>query len=138
MKEKKITRQLWHQFTDAEERNCGQVLTDAIGRHQAARDRKRDVNKMLNEEIADIESEISILAVKLRAHGETQPVDCVVVFHKPTAAAKEIFRCDTGEKIAEEAMTPEECQEHLFDAGEEKPFQLEQETGSEKAEGASA
>jgi hypothetical protein len=126
MREKKITRVLWHEFTGEEERAVGQALVQTIAKHQEVRDRKQAAMKGFNEEIADLESETAGLAMKLRAHGEQQPVECIVHFHKPTVAAKEVFRADTGEKIAEEAMTPDECQEHLFAAT------------PEKAEGASA
>jgi len=118
MKEKKITRRLWYQFTEAEERAAGQELSGAIDRARDARDRKREVVKAMNEEIAGIEEEITSLAVKLKAHGENRETECVVKFHTPNVAEQTILRADTGDMVAKETMTPEECQEHLFAAGE--------------------
>ncbi|GAC1640120.1 MAG: hypothetical protein NVS9B14_21520 [Candidatus Acidiferrum sp.] len=117
MREKKITRRLWYQFTEAEERAVGQELSGAIDRARDARERKRDVVKAMNEEIAGIEEEITAMAVKLKAHGENRETECKVVFHRPVVGTKQIFREDNGDLVAKEPMTPEECQEHLFEAG---------------------
>jgi hypothetical protein len=94
MREKKITRRLWHAFTEGEERACATELSGAVYRAKEARDRKKEVTRAMNEEIGTIEEEI----------------------HKPSTGKKQIRRLD-GELVAEEAMTPDECQEHLFEAG---------------------
>lgn len=112
-----MTRRLWYQFTEPEERAVGQELSGAIDRARDARERKRDLVKAMNEEITGIEEEITSLAVKLKAHGESRETECVVKFHTPNVAEKTIVRVDSGEIVAKEPMTPEECQEHLFSEG---------------------
>jgi hypothetical protein len=134
VKEKKISRVLWHEFTDDELKQKALDLSATLATYDEVEEAKADAASQYGQKLKDLRGTIRKVSTAISKRGEERPLECLVVFHQPTVAAKEIFRCDTGEKIAEEAMTPAECQEHLFDA---KPdFALEPETGSEKAEAA--
>lgn len=116
--EKKITRFLFHQYSGQELQQKGQELSATIEEMEKVEDKKKAATAQLSEEIKDLRGGMRDLSRKIHERGEMKPVECIVRFHQPTVASKEIFRVDTGEKIAEEAMSHEECQSHLFDSTE--------------------
>ena len=116
MKERKISRKLFHEFTDGEAREAGLQLAAQIAELEQTRLRKADANKAFKEEMEAAEKEIQRLARSIADRGEDRLTECTVQFHAPVTGTKTVLHGD-GTVVAEEAMTPEECQEHLFAEG---------------------
>ena len=107
---------LRHEFTEAEERERGLTLAALLEVKNEVLCRKADANKGFREEIEAIDEQIERAGKTIREHGEERATECLVRFHSPSTGRKEIFKAPDGEKVGEEAMTPEECQEHLFES----------------------
>lgn len=114
MKEKKITLDLWHQFTPEELETKGQELAAANIKYGEVEMANKIETKKLADNLAAIDANCYTLSRQVRERGLNVPVDCLVTFHKPKVGRKTIIRLDTGEQVREEVMTPTECQEHLF------------------------
>lgn len=114
MKEKKITLDLWHQFTPEELEAKGQELAHANLRYDEVEGLKKAASDSFKEQLEALVSQIWLLSGQVRNRGLNRPVECVAQFHTPAVGRKRIVRLDTGELVREEAMTPSECQENLF------------------------
>lgn len=114
--EKPTTLALWKNFTQDELQEKGQELSGAViefGQIEAAKKAKVDEFKI---HLDGIEGRIHRLSKEIRAKCVETSTPCIVRFHVPRTAFKQVVRLDTGELVREEQMTPQECQENLFEA----------------------
>lgn len=113
-RETKITLDLWHDFTLDELREKGLDLAAATGRKDDIEIIEKAHREEYKKQWEEVEGSIRMISSQIRRRGILRAVNCIVQFHKPHVGAKQVFREDTGELVKEEAMTPAECQEHLF------------------------
>lgn len=113
-RESKLTLDLWHEFTLDELREKGLDLAAATGHKDDVEVIEKSRREQFKKEWEEIEGQIRMISSQIRRRGILRPVNCIVQFHKPHVGAKQVFREDTGELVKEEAMSPQECQEHLF------------------------
>lgn len=114
MRESKIVLDLWWEFTTEELQQKGQDLARALelqGEMEIAEKGRREQYKTEMEEMG---GQVRSISQHIRRRGMLRPVPCTVLFHRPRVGAKTVVREDTGELVKEEAMSPAECQEHLF------------------------
>jgi len=117
LKEQKTTRRLRHEFTQEELLQAGLDLAMALEKMKEVQAAKALANEEFKQQLDTLTNQVRDLRIGIRERGEDRSVECLVKFHSPRVGTKEIFRLDSGEKVAEEAMSFGECQEHLF-AGE--------------------
>lgn len=116
--EKPINLILWKTFTAAELQAKGQELSDAVIESGDVEFKKKAAVEQFRRQLEGIEGTIQNLSGEIRAKGTDISTPCIVRFHVPRTAFKQIVRVDTGELVREEQMTPQECQENLFEAKE--------------------
>lgn len=70
------------------------------------------------------------LSRAIRTGQEERLVACIVNFHSPVEATKQIVRLDTGEIVGDEPMSAEECQTKIWQApyATEQPSTTDEET----------
>lgn len=94
----------------------GMMLVDTVAQKDDTASAKRTVTKEFNDKLTALDERQRQLAYVIRTGIERRLVACEVLFHTPAEASKRIVRLDTGEMVKEEAMTPAECQTHIFAA----------------------
>jgi hypothetical protein len=117
-----IDLELMCELTDEEVQHRAQMLGAAVVEQDEIDSRKRDAMKAFGEEQKEVAQRMRVLSRAIRARKERRMVPCVIEFHTPAQATKRTTRLDTGEIISEQAMTSEECQDHLFSM---QPSELE-------------
>lgn len=114
--EKPITLTLWKDFTMEELQEKGQDLSTAVIEFSDIEVQKKNKSEEFKTKLDGIEGRIYRLSTEIRAKGRDIDTPCVVRYHVPRTAFKQIVRKDTGELVREEQMTPHECQENLFES----------------------
>jgi uncharacterized coiled-coil DUF342 family protein len=109
---------LWMNFTTDELQEKGQELSNSVLEFSDVEAEKKTKMDEFKQFLDGIEGRIHRLSREIRAKGREVPTACVVRFHVPRTAFKQIVRLDTGELVREEQMSPQECQENLFESKE--------------------
>lgn len=118
MTEKLTTLVLWKNFSPGEIQDMGQQLSEAVLERDDVKAAKKAAADVYNTQLDGIDGRINSLSKEIRAKGREASTPCVVRFHTPRTAFKQIVRTDTGELVREEQMSPSECQENMFEARE--------------------
>lgn len=116
--EKPITISLWTAYTQEELREKGSELSSAVIDLSSIEVKKKAASDDFKIQIEAVEGQMYRLSREIREKGCNSPTPCIVRFHFPRIAFKQIIRVDTGELVREEQMTPYECQENLFETKE--------------------
>lgn len=106
-------REVRYSFTREELRELGLRLAlraQEIVNQKAA---KKSSGAAFNAAIAALEDQAMITVRALNERAEWREMECPVTFNDPHVGRKTIRRPDTGEVVAEEAMTPSEMQRPL-------------------------
>jgi hypothetical protein len=119
MKTARVLRMCWCGFSEEEVRTRGVALAEFEKRVDELREKQKKLTAEFRDQVKQLEEEIGKTSSAIVAKGEEREVECEVRFHSPTVGRKEIYRSDTGEKVAEGTMSFEECQENLFEGKEE-------------------
>jgi hypothetical protein len=119
-REAKVTLDLWHEFSADQLQFQASELAASLDRRDELEMAEKVRREQFKTEMEEISGHIRRVTIGIRLRGEMRATPCTVIFHKPNVGAKTTIREDTGEVVKEEAMTPAECQEHLF------PPELEQ------------
>ena len=112
---KQIEVQLACELSEEEIQFRAQELGVAVTEYDVIADEKKDAMKGFKERLEVVAHRMRRLSKIVQEKREYRMVPCVVEFHKPSAGTKRTVRMDTGEMVREEAMTPEERQNNLFE-----------------------
>lgn len=113
---KRIELDLPCMLSEDEVQSRGMMLVETVAQKDDVAAAKRTVTKEFNDKLTALDERQRQLAVVIRSGIETRLVACELQFHTPAEASKRTVRLDTGEVVREEAMTPAECQTHMFAA----------------------
>lgn len=116
--EKRIVVPLWKELTEKELQERGKDLSDAVIAHADLSFKKRESQAAFRKQLDEMDGIIARISGEIRAKGYEGPTQCIVRFHLPRIAFKQVVRVDTGELVREEQMTAAECQANLFEAKE--------------------
>jgi hypothetical protein len=112
--EHKVLLELWRGFSAIELQEKGEELALAEMQCDEIEKARRDLAADFAKQLKDLRGRISQLSKQIQTKGAERPTWCVVKFHEPRQAMKQIFRTDTGELVREEPMSEQECQQKLF------------------------
>jgi hypothetical protein len=112
--EHRVLLELWRGFTPEELQEKGEELALAEMQSDEIEKARRDLAADFAKQLKDLRGRISQLSKQIQTKGAERPTWCVVKFHEPRQAVKQIFRTDTGELVREEQMSEQECQQKLF------------------------
>lgn len=112
---KQIEMQLACELSQEEVQFRAQELGVAVTQHDVIADEKAKAMKLFKERLETVSHRMRRLSKIVQAKLEYRMVACAVEFHVPEVGTKRIVRTDTGEVVKEEAMTPEERQNNLFE-----------------------
>ena len=107
------TRQIEVEYTDAELLQFGQELSRAEREAREIEEKKKTATAEFTSALKLVKASIYGLSLKLEYKRGPKNVECQIHFNKPTRGKKEIYRRDTGELVATEAMTAEEMQQRF-------------------------
>lgn len=108
-----ITRDFRHSFDPKERIRLAEDLAhELISRAELMRT-FAVLKKTHDEKVEKVDSAIGHLTRVLCEGWEYRDVKCKVLWNKPKDRQKTIVRLDTGEQVAIESMTEDECQEEL-------------------------
>lgn len=116
--EKSTTLVLWKNYSMEELQEKGQELSSSVLEFADVEAQKKTKVDEFKTILDGIEGRIHRFSKEIRAKGREVPTPCTVKFHTPRTAFKQIVRLDTGELVREEQMSPQECQENLFETKE--------------------
>jgi hypothetical protein len=115
---KQIEMQLACELSQEEIQFRAQELGVAVAEYDVIDDEKKSAMKLFKERLEVVAHRMRRLSKIVQEKREYRMVACVVEFHVPAVGSKRIVRTDTGEIVREEAMTPEERQNNLFEGKE--------------------
>ncbi len=113
---KRIELELPCTLSEEEMQSRSMMLVETVAHKDETARAKRDAAKEYGDQLVALDEKQRQLAGVLKTGIERRMVGCQVLFHTPAEATKRIVRMDTGEVVKEEAMTPAECQMHMFAA----------------------
>jgi len=102
-------------FTDAEKLEMAESQNHLMDELENKENAKKEAGKQFDAEIAAFESQIKDLRMKINKGSTFDRVSCVMKMNFPANGVKTIYRKDTGERLRETVMTPDEMQEKLFE-----------------------
>lgn len=105
----KTVRNLMCELTNDEKREYGRKLADLEHDKDIVEADKKASADSFKEKLSAIDAGISRLVGPIRDGVERRDVECEWVYHWETFA-KDLVRCDTGEVVITEAITPRERQ----------------------------
>jgi hypothetical protein len=112
---KKVTLELACQLTGEEIQDKGRAIAGYMVQYDESEALKKAQAKEAADELKALRTKMSDLAQVIKAGAELRPVECEVRFNVPTVGTKRIVRKDTNELVRDEAMSPDEQQNNLFD-----------------------
>lgn len=111
---RRVSEQLFCEFTAAEIEAKGQELSTTMLAYDEVENAKKDATKEYTDQLKALRGTMRSLSRAIKQNGEMRPVECLVYFHIPEVGKKRVIRTDTGEAVRDEQMNPEERQENLF------------------------
>jgi len=116
--QKRIERKLICELSDSELQTRSASLADTVTTIDQVKAARTQAMKEFKDVIAGHEERQRELSRAIRTGQEERLVACVVNYHSPVEATKQIVRLDTGEIVCDEPMSPEECQTKIWQAPE--------------------
>ena len=110
--EKKTTRYLRYDFTEAEKKVIADDMAQAYAEVEAGEKKLKSAQSQIKSEIAQAEERVKSNAEKLRSGFEFRDVECTVVFNYKDKKVL-VWRDDRHEKIDSRDMTEAERQQKL-------------------------
>jgi hypothetical protein len=127
---KRIERKLVCELSELELKMRSASLADTVRMITATNSARAAATKEFKERLDGLAERQLELADAIENGTEQRIVACVVNFHAPVEASKQIIRLDTGELVSEEPMSAEECQTKIW----HEPAELDQAAPADVAE----
>ena len=108
--EERFSRSLPVKFTPDELRGKADELADKVSKHAKLEEEKKQVAADYKARLDQLSAGINLLARHISEKCEYQQVECQAFLDCPDYGKKTIYRCDTGDQVGVETMTPSDRQ----------------------------